>query len=76
MIFRRKRYQGKHERHDRPHRRPRPFRKLKLIILILILAVAALYLALLLNRDWGRQSTMSVLPAVRTAADYFLRLIA
>ena len=71
-MFRRK-YHGKHER---PHRRPHPFRKLKLIILILILAVAALYLALLLNRDWGRQSTTSVIPAVRTAAGFILSRIA
>ena len=75
-MFGRKRYQGKHERRDRHHRRPRPFRKLKLIIVILILAVAALYLALLLNRDWGRQSTTSLIPALRTAAESLLRRIA
>ena len=73
MMFRRKRYQGKHER---PHRRPHPFRMLKLIIVILVLLVAALYLALLLNRDWGRQSTTSVIPAVRTAADFILQRLA
>ena len=71
-MFRRK-YHGKHER---PHRRPHPFRKLKLNILILILAVAALYLALLMNRDWGRQSTTSVIPAVRTAAEFILQRLA
>ena len=76
MIFRRKRYQGKHERHDRPHRRPRPFRKLKLIILILILAVAALYLALLLNRDWGRASNLSAIPEIRNIAGTILHHIA
>ena len=72
-MFRRKRYQGKHER---PHRRPHPFRRLKLIIALLVIAVALLYLALLLNRDWGRQSTTSVVPAVRTAAEYILQRIA
>lgn len=71
-MFRRK-YHGKHER---PHRRPHPFRKLKLILALLIIAVALLYLALLLNRDWGRQSTTSVLPAVRTAAEFILQRIA
>ena len=73
MMFRRKRYQGKHER---PHRRPHPFRKLKLILVLLIIAVALLYLALLLNRDWGRQSTTSVIPAVRTAAGFILQRLA
>ena len=73
MMFRRKRYQGKHER---PHRRPHPFRRLKLIIALLVIAVALLYLALLLNRDWGRQSTTSVIPAVRTAAGFLLQRIA
>ena len=73
MMFRRKRYQGKHER---PHRRPHPFRRLKLIIALLVIAVALLYLALLLNRDWGRQSTTSVIPAVRTAAEFILQRIA
>ena len=68
-MFRRKRYQGKHER---PHRRPHPFRMLKLIIVILVLLIALLYLALLLNRDWGRQSNTSVVPAVRTAAELIL----
>ena len=72
-MFRRKRYQGKHER---PHRRPHPFRRLKLIIALLVIAVALLYLALLLNRDWGRQSTTSVIPAVRTAAEFILQRIA
>ena len=73
MMFRRKRYQGKHER---PHRRPHPFRRLKLILALVIIAVALLYLALLLNRDWGRQSTTSVIPAVRTAADFILQRLA
>ena len=72
-MFRRKKYQGKHER---PHRRPHPFRRLKLIIALLVIAVALLYLALLLNRDWGRQSTTSVIPAVRTAAEFILQRIA
>ena len=72
-MFRRKRYQGKHER---PHRRPHPFRRLKLIVALLVIAVALLYLALLLNRDWGRQSTTSVIPAVRTAAEFILQRIA
>ena len=72
-MFRRKRYQGKHER---PHRRPHPFRRLKLIIALLVIAVALLYLALLLNRDWGRQSTTSVIPAVRTAAEFILQRLA
>ena len=67
-MFRRK-YHGKHER---PHRRPHPFRRLKLIIALLVIAVALLYLALLLNRDWGRQSNTSVVPAVRTAAELIL----
>ena len=67
-MFRRK-YRG---RHERPHRRPRPFRKLKIILVILVIAVAALYLALLLNRDWGRQSNMSLVPAVRTAVEMLL----
>ena len=67
-MFRRK-YRGKHEG---PHRRPRPFRKLKIILAILVIAVAALYLALLLNRDWGRQSNTSTVPAVRTAAELIL----
>lgn len=71
-MFRRK-YHGKHER---PHRRPHPFRRLKLIIALLVIAVALLYLALLLNRDWGRQSTTSVIPAVRTAAGFILQRIA
>ena len=71
-MFRRK-YHGKHER---PHRRPHPFRRLKLIIALLVIAVALLYLALLLNRDWGRQSTTSVIPAVRTAAEFILQRIA
>ena len=71
-MFRRK-YHGKHER---PHRRPHPFRRLKLIIALLVIAVALLYLALLLNRDWGRQSTTSVIPAVRTAAGFILSRIA
>ena len=73
MFWRKKRYHGKHER---PHRRPHPFRKLKLIIALLIIAVALLYLALLLNRDWGRQSTTSVVPAVRTAVEFILQRIA
>ena len=71
-MFRRK-YHGKHER---PHRRPHPFRKLKLIIALLVIAVALLYLALLLNRDCGRQSITSVIPAVRTVADFILSRIA
>ena len=71
-MFRRK-YHGKHER---PHRRPHPFRRLKLILVLLIIAVALLYLALLLNRDWGRQSTTSVIPAVRTAAEFILQRLA
>lgn len=71
-MFRRK-YHGKHER---PHRRPHPFRRLKLIIALLVIAVALLYLALLLNRDWGRQSTTSVIPAVRTAAEFILQRLA
>jgi hypothetical protein len=71
-MFRRK-YHGKHER---PHRRPHPFRRLKLIIALLVIAVALLYLALLLNRDWGRQSTTSVIPAVRTAAGFILQRLA
>jgi hypothetical protein len=68
-MRRREEYQG---RHARPHRRHRPFRKLKLIIALLVIAVALLYLALLLNRDWGRQSNTSVVPAVRTAAELIL----
>ena len=72
-MRRREEYQG---RHARPHRRPRPFRKLKLIITLLVIAVALLYLALLLNRDWGRQSTTSVIPAVRTAAGFILQRLA
>ena len=71
-MFRRK-YHGKHER---PHRRPHPFRRLKLIIALLVIAVALLYLALLLNRDWGRQSTTSVIPAGRTAAEFILQRLA
>ena len=72
-MRRREEYQG---RHAHPHRRPRPFRKLKLIITILVIAVALLYLALLLNRDWGRQSTTSVIPVLRTAAESILPRIA
>lgn len=68
-MRRREEYQG---RHARPHRRHRPFRKLKLIIALLVIAVVLLYLALLLNRDWGRQSNTSVVPAVRTAAELIL----
>ena len=68
-MRRREEYQG---RHARPHRRHRPFRKLKLIIALLVIAVALLYLALLLNRDWGRQSNTSTVPAVRTAAEMIL----
>ena len=72
-MRRREEYQG---RHARPHRRPRPFRKLKLIITLLVIAVALLYLALLLNRDWGRQSTTSVIPVLRAAAGFILPRIA
>ena len=42
----------------------------------LLLLLAAAVLALLLNRDWGRQSTTSVIPAVRTAAEFILQRIA
>ncbi len=72
-MRRREEYQG---RHARPHRRPRPFWKLKLIITLLVIAVALLYLALLLNRDWGRQSTTSVIPVLRAAAESILPRIA
>ena len=70
-MRRREKYQG---RHARPHRRP--FGKLKLIITLLVIAVALLYLALLLNRDWGRQSTTSFIPVLRTAAESILPRIA
>ena len=72
-MRRREEYQG---RHARPHHRHRPFRKLKLIIALLVIAVALLYLALLLNRDWGRQSTTSFIPVLRTAAESILPRIA
>ena len=72
-MRRREEYRG---RHARPHRRPRPFRKLKIILAILVIAVAALYLALLLNRDWGRQSTTSAIPVLRTAVESILLRIA
>ena len=72
-MRRREEYQG---RHARPHRRHRPFRKLKIILAILVIAVAALYLALLLNRDWGRQSTTSFIPVLRTTAESILPRIA
>lgn len=72
-MRRREEYQG---RHARPHRRPRLFRRLKLIIALLVIAVALLYLALLLNRDWGRQSTTSAIPVLRTAAESILLRIA
>ena len=72
-MRRREEYQG---RHARPHRRPHPFRRLKLIIALLVIAVALLYLALLLNRDWGRQSTTSTIPVLWTAAESILLRIA
>ena len=72
-MRRREEYQG---RHARPHRRPRLFRRLKLIITLLVIAVALLYLALLLNRDWGRQSTTSAIPVLRTAVESILPRIA
>jgi hypothetical protein len=72
-MRRREEYQG---RHARPHRRPRPFRKLKLIITLLVIAVALLYLALLLNRDWGRASNLSAIPEIRNIAGTILRHIA
>ena len=72
-MRRREEYQG---RHTRPHRRPHPFRRLKLIIALLVIAVALLYLALLLNRDWGRQSTTSAIPVLWTAAESILHRIA
>ena len=72
-MRRREEYQG---RHARPHHRHRPFRKLKLIIALLVIAVALLYLALLLNRDWGRQSTTSAIPVLRTAVESILLRIA
>ena len=72
-MRRREEYQG---RHARSHRRHRPFRKLKLIIALLVIAVALLYLALLLNRDWGRQSTTSAIPVLWTAAESILHRIA
>lgn len=70
-MRRREKYQG---RHARPHRRP--FRKLKLIITLLVIAVALLYLALLLNRDWGRSSSLSMIPVIRDMAGAVLRSIA
>ena len=73
MFWRKKRYHGKHER---PHRRPHPFRKLKLIITLLVIAVALLYLALLLNRDWGRASNLSAIPEIRNIAGTILHHIA
>ena len=72
-MRRREEYQG---RHARPHRRHRPFRKLKLIIALLVIAVALLYLALLLNRDWGRASNLSAVPEIRDIARSILQRIA
>jgi hypothetical protein len=72
-MRRREEYQG---RHARPHRRHRPFRRLKLIIALLVIAVALLYLALLLNRDWGRASNLSAIPEIRNIARSILQRIA
>ena len=72
-MRRREEYQG---RHARLHRRHRPFRKLKLIIALLVIAVALLYLALLLNRDWGRASNLSAVPEIRNIAGSILQRIA
>ncbi len=72
-MRRREEYQG---RHARPHRRPRLFRRLKLIIALLVIAVALLYLALLLNRDWGRASNLSAVPEIRNIAGSILQRIA
>ena len=65
-MRRRREPQGKHARRGSGH-----FfgRRLKALLIALIILIGLLYLALLLNRDWGRKSGTAFPPAAPAVAD-------
>ncbi len=55
--------------------RPRcSFRKWKVILTIILVAIAVLYLALLLDRDWGRHTNVSFLPELKRMIEEIYRI--